>query len=362
MTSPKTRTIRRQLWLFGAMAVAGLLFYACNSRADDAQADPGDYPIRSVWLDELPLRKAPGDSADIVTLLHRGDKVYDMGEVSPFTSQLHLQGKTMTEPWLLVKTGKGFAGWVYAGGLDWSGDYPALLIRRLEALAGKTTAQRVVAYQSHFQHLQSATDFASVYREAMALRDTLAYIIRQKTTADEWRQYDWIGDILPAFVPAVESGYYLFADYRQWSAKAVQTPEADDDQFVALMLDIYPEDSIAYLLPAWVIQSSPGENHSLLGRGLHKKILEACAGILAQSRLFEPEIIQLKSAIVNDITGAGVTYWENSERIMAEMDDILQLQGGLLSTSDLIALRTRRKQLETPEVYEIRLDIQSGRQ
>lgn len=355
---PKIRTIRRQLWFFGALVVAGLLFYSCGN--DARQANAGGYPPRVVLLDELPVRKAPGDSAEVLELLHKGDKVYELGGVSTFTTVLYLQGKYMNEPWLNVKTEKGIHGWVYAGGFDWSADYQALFFKRLEALAGQLTARRALDLQSQYATIDQASDFAGVYRNAMGLRDTLERFIQQKIPDEDWSGFGWISNIIPGFVPAAESGFFLFADYRQWAAKARQTPQTDDDVFMELMLGIYPEDSIEYHLPVWLIQSSPGENHSLLGRGLHLQLLQKCAGIMAQSPLFEQEIRKIKSIIVNDITQAGVSYWENAARIKEEVDAILQIPGSLLSQSDLIALRTRRKQLETPEVYEIRLDVQSG--
>lgn len=356
--------IWQQQWpLVALIAAAGCLVWACAPSSDHAGHSSPNTPTLGVLMDHLPLRAQPGDTGDIIITLDRNSLVFDLQQVSPFISSLLLQGRLMNEPWLLVETQGGKKGWVYAGGLDWAANKSLLNNKRLQAIVGKNLAEGIARYQTHFQSIKNAAGLHAAYQEGMALRDTLALAIEHGVPKNQWAQLTWIEEALPAFIPAGKQRFKLYTDYRQWRAKATASPENADDQFIDLMIKVYPEDSIEYNFPVWVIQTDEEEGHSLLGRGYHHQLLSQCKAILSQNRLFEKEIIQLKTQLLNDITQAGVTYWENRENIIKELDLILlELQDPLYKPGDRIALSTRLKQFDTPEVYGIALDVQSGRQ
>ena len=57
-----------------------------------------------VNIDNLRIRATPGDKGEEIGRLKEGAVLYDLGEVSDFTTKVQLRGISFDEPWLKVKT------------------------------------------------------------------------------------------------------------------------------------------------------------------------------------------------------------------------------------------------------------------
>lgn len=358
----------RPLFLLFFVAIA-----ACVSKHSGV-LNPDHSVKLTVDIPELTLRAAPGENSKVIRQLNKGDTLTDLEEVSTFTTSLRMHGVQMDEPWLKVATADGVSGWVYAGGIQWlpgdtSSTSQIIFSKRLQTLFGIPLEKEITGYRQRYETIHTAEEFAGVYRTGIKLRDTLVHILAQRIVTDneEANRPDlfWIKTVFPAFQPQLVSegtAYYLFSDYRQWLAKAKASPEMTDDELANLYIAAFPEDSIEYFFPIWSIQTTDYTGQSLLGRGHHKALLQKANALYEKNPLFRPELLEFKSRIVNDITKASVTYWETQEKILRELDGILQADLGILSNADRIALATRRKQFADPESYGIELNGQAGNQ
>lgn len=322
-------------------------------------------------VEDTRLRDAPGENARVISTLEKGTALYDLGEVSDFTTKIKLRGIEFDEPWLKVRTKDGTEGWVYGGALnfeinDSSKLVNLLITKRLFALFGRELTAKIENYRKKFQSMQSASDFANVYREGTKLRDTIVGIMQDKIVINDPNQLPdlfWLEQAMPGFVTQIVAegtAYYLFWNYKSLIDKTKSTSDSSDDAFVNLAIAVFPEDSIEYFYPAWFIQTWDYGGSSLLGRGVHDQLLKKMDETLQKSDLFASEIRHWKSLLFNDITEPSVSYWEKQEKIIAELDTILVRNYSILTEADKVALQTRRKQFENPMENSISVNQQSG--
>ena len=376
---------RDWLKLFGCLVVIG--FASC--RADDQstasaekatkqiEAIPAEVPAdgRPCLIanqDQLRLRDAPGESGRVLEELKKGTRMYDLGEVSDFTTRIIFDSVEYDAPWLRVETEQGSRGWVYGKPTDFQMEAPGMLAeflekKRLQALLGDYNLERLNLYKQSFGNISSVEGFASVFRTGMNLRDTLVEVLETKVEFVENvppPDLFWIHSAFPGFMPqlvAEGTAYYLFIDFRQFLPKARETAGNQDDQFLDLCLMAFPEDSIEYFFPAWTIQTWDYGGHSLLGRGIHQNMLKELSVFQENCDLFTLPVDKFKTDLLNDITRPYVTYWEPQEKILAEVDSILMGNLSLLSEADVIALQTRRTHFEDPDANGIEVNHRSGR-
>lgn len=356
------------LWLVFLLA-------SCSSEAPPAD-EPQPSPPREatalvVNIDGLRLRDAPGEDGRVIRELSRGDVLYDLGEVSSFTTPIRLRGIQFDEPWLKVAAADRAEGWVYGGALHFTMRQPTelaqlLMRKRLQTFFGPDKAGSIEHYRQAFYAIEHTEDFVRLFRRGQSLRDTLVAMLESRIEVGPVEQLPdlfWLEEALPGFVPqlvAEGTAYYLFTDFRDFGKVAAATPGREDDAFVSFCLQVFPEDSIEYFFPAWTIQTWDYGGHSLLGRGVHHRLLREMDHLLAASDHFAAELHSIKMDLLNDITRPDVTYWEPQEKVMAEMDSILAADYGFLTPSDRIALRTRREQFAEPEKHGIEFSHQSG--
>ncbi len=354
--------------------ITSVIFFLSNCKNDSNKVVTNSTSKESTLitnLEDVRLRDAAGEDAKVILALPKGSVLYDMGEVSDFTTKIILRGITFDEPWLKVRTKDGTVGWVYGGALNFSmeDDFKIanlLMEKRLISLFGRNLADSMATYRQHFNAIQQATDFEQVYREGTALRDAVVRIMDDKiavTDPNELPDLFWLEQAMPGFVSqlvAEGTAYYLFWDYKILLQKVNKTAEKTDNDFINLAITLFPEDSVEYFYPAWFIQTWDYGGSSLLGRGVHHQVLEKMDKMLQNSDLFAPEIRQWKTLLFNDITQPDVSYWEKQEKILAELDTILVENYPILTNADKIALQTRRKQFENPEENGISVNQQSG--
>lgn len=324
-----------------------------------------------VNIDRLRMRETAGEKGKVVKELEKGTILYDEGEVSDFTTRIKLRGITFDEPWLKVSTADNTLGWIYAGAIH-LGTTPdselgkILREKRLINLFGQEGADRMRAYRADFHSMTTAKEVLETYQTGRKIREEFVDQLEEKIDAYNTSvQPDlfWLEEALPGFVPqlvAEGTVYYLFEDYRQWIEKAKATQELVDDQFVEFKIQAFPMDSVEYFFSAWQIQTWDYGGSSLLGRGFHFALLQAANQLVEQKHPLQGEILEVKRSIVEDILQPANTFWESQEKVLIEVDNILQADLSILDKNDRIALQARREQFTDPKANEIKMNERSG--
>ena len=369
-----------------ALLVVGiaLLFPACQSGSDDqgsagasiadntVQVTSDDQVSFTVQVEGLRLRAGAGPEAQVIRTLTRGELLIDGREVSDFTTPIRLRGIDFDEPWIKVHTTDGETGWVYGGALNpamqASPEAASLLLdKRLTTFFGESLTRKIQDYRDQYAVAKTSDQLAAVYLDGANISAQMNPVLEERITVEDYDQLPdlfWLEQAFPAYQPTlVAEGtiYYLFADYRDWLEKARLTQGTEDDDFVAIALDLFPQDSIAHFYPAYFLQTWDYGGHSLLGRGIHLDLLtrleEAWQG---GESAFAPAIRNMTRGIVEDITNVDNTYWEGQTAIAGELKSILDRDWDVLTTEDEIALRARTQQFAEPKKHQISLDNGSG--
>lgn len=362
--------IKRQIIGHGLLFLFLAVIPACRAGEgkEDKPAGGAALPEEGVLIVQRPnfyLREEPGEEGKAIRRLEPGEKAYSLGEQSTFSTWLELGGAVYNEPWLLVQLEEGIQGWAYQAaflGQDaGKGLSPSV---RLRALFGPALAEMAVQYRQSIEQAHSPAALAQAMEMALHLRDTLVRELAVRARENEQAEdLFWLKDALPGLAPhRREDGrtYYLFMDYRSFLPLARASEGPADDAWLELCLMAYPEDSIEYFYPAWQFQAGEDRVHSLLGRGLHFAFLEKLDKLLAYEDLFGAGIGRFRQLLVNDITGAGVTYWESGEKAAAELSRILERGFHGLGPPEVKALENRLRQFAEPEKYGIKFNYQSG--
>ncbi|MDZ4682182.1 MAG: hypothetical protein SGI94_17200 [Saprospiraceae bacterium] len=337
-----------------------LAFGACQNRQQAESSSQAS--ALTIKTDQTPLRDSPGENGKVVKELEKGTPLLDLDEVSDFMTRLTVQGQPFYEPWLKVEAGE-VKGWVYAAAVDFGSDTTRLGAKRFQALLGKNRYDQAAQWRQGFENIQNLNQLAESYLKGRTLRDSLVRRLPEGDGTSPPPDLFWIKPLLPAFEPqlvAEGTAYYLFSDYRVWLRKAAQTPEREDDAFFQFCTQVFPEDSIEYFYPAWFMQTWDYGGSSLLGRGIHLRLLAAANRICTINTPFRSEILRIKAEMINDMTQEGVEYWEQPEKIIQELDAILEGNFKILDDTDRIALSTKRKHFEEPVTHGIKTGLGSG--
>lgn len=239
---------------------------------------------------------------------------------------------------------------------------------KIRALLGEELNMALIAYRKETKEIQNINDFSATYIQGLQLRDTLVELLGQYIESlepDSLPDLFWLKEAMPMYQPqlvAEGTSYYLFNDYRQWLEKAEQTAAKEDNDFVALNIALFPDDSIEYFYPVWFMQTWDYGGSSLLGRKKHQSLLSQATRFYttASDTVFKQEIMKLKEDLVNDILSKENNYWEQQKAILVELDTIISSKYTILSPNDLIALQKRRAEFAEPEKYDIQLNQQAG--
>ena len=327
--------------------------------------------VLKVIIDQLRMRAEAGEKGEEVLRLPEGSLLKELGEVSDFTTQVKLRGVPFDEPWLKVRTAEGQEGWVYAGGVGVaSGTQQAysqrLLQRRLQSFFGTTIAEQIQTYSKRYHAMTSSQDFADAYRLGLELRDTIAVLMETKIYAIDpgnAPDLEWLEQAMPGFnsqLVAEGTQAYLFANFKEWHKKAQDTQGEEDNRFTQICFQVHGVDSIEYFYPSWFMQTWDYGGHSLLGQGIHLKIMDALDAELKNSRLFEKEYQEIRDQLIDDMTVEHVTYWESQQKILEELNAILAKEYAFLSKEDKIELNNRKKMFEKAKANKIELNQRSG--
>ncbi|MCB0663188.1 MAG: SH3 domain-containing protein [Saprospiraceae bacterium] len=335
------------------------------------ESDPGE--VESVFIvnvENLRLRDKPGQEGKVLTTLQKDTRLVDLEKVSDFNTEVILRGIPYDEPWVLVQTPDSLKGWVFAGGLNFDMTYPSeislqLMHQRLATVFGKELANSINRYRLLFQNAKRSRDFATALRTGTLLRDSLVAVLEKKFDLSNFElppNLEWMEEGFPGYTTqlvAEGTQYYLFQNYKSMQPKVMETEGSEDDEFLELCFQVYQTDSIENFYPSWFMQTWDYGGHSLLGRGIHKRILEEIEEILDKADLFEPEILQIKAKLVQDILEPDNTYWESQEKITNELKEILDASFSILSEEEKDSLAARLTMFEAPFDHGIKLDVKS---
>ncbi len=368
------------------LLLCGLCFlFTCKSdkTAPDPQPSSVETPVEQltkseparfkVNIENLRVRDEPGTSGKEVVRLPSGHEVVALGEISNFTSPVRLRGVSYKEPWVKVKTNSGQEGWVYAGGVQLNRQSELgkqLINSRLDNFGGTGTAVLANQYLKDFQDISDAATFASVYRKAAILVDTLNEAISDRVmldnlTADEpLPDLSWLETMLPGFtLEQVAEGttFYFFRDFRVWYPLAEKTASEEDNEFLDLMVHVHPMDSVAYFFPSWFLQTWDYGGNSLLGKGIHLSVLKKMDQLNNKSNLFKEEVLIIKENLLQDIIGHNDHSYEMPQSdILKELDQILSANLNVLTKQDMLALKQRRKQFVDAKANGIKVNQRAG--
>ncbi len=326
----------------------------------------------TVNIDELRLRDQAGIESKEIARLAKGSIVTDAGEVSDFSTRIKLRGVQFDEPWLKVRTAAGQEGWVYGGGLNFElgkgGELAELLIKkRLQTLYGKEIAKKIYAYRAGFQAIKTDKELHDIYRQGIEIRDTLNYLMESRIAVENYDRLPdlfWLEQAIPAYVPqlvAEGTAYYLFNDYKEWIRKAHASQGTADDDFFELCLEVHSVDSIEYFFPSWFLQTWDYGGHSLLGQGIHQKVMREIDRLYKNQSPFVDELRQLKQTWLRDIYGEGISYWEDQPAVVKELTNIIKDDYSILTLDDRIALKMRLKMLENPAANGLEVNHRAGK-
>lgn len=342
--------------------------FACKTDPEKDQTIVHENAVRYfVNIDNTPIRTAPSLQGNVIAKLDKGSSVYHNGEVGPEFSVMVLDSQIFCEPWLKVKLDESQDGWVFGGALNYKGEVTAYLQARSKGLLGAVLNDSLEHFAMEFSNLENQEALEALYQRAKDLQSRINNRLEQVSydLAGPMGLPDlfWLDKVTPGFVPQVVAegtSYYLFLDYRQWLAKAIQTKGNGDEAFMFICTRVFPSDSIEYFFPAWTIQTWDYGGHSLLGRGIHVDLLAEMDGYYTKWPFFRQDIENFRMRLIDDMTRAEVTYWESKEKILAELDSILSLNLDFLTETDLVGMTVRRDQFVEFERFEIQLNQRSG--
>ncbi len=364
------------------------LTFSCGSEVSEIETDGDDVNTTVIIpekpastelvanIDYLRLRNSPGTSGETLAMFQKGEVLYDLGEVSDFTTAVELRGVKYNEPWLKVKTREGQEGWIYAGGVYFNTDEASetmekLHRKRLASFYGKDIAEDIFDYKASYRKARTEEQFAALIRkgervteEVNSMNEKKLPMPREMFSGEEQPDLRWLEEAFPGYIlgsAAEGTILYLRRDWKQFAEKADKTRGKAHDDFVDLALMVHGADSIEYDYPAYFMQTWDYGGHSLLGEGKHLAILTAANEMLAKHPGYlEAEIEQIKADLVHDMTASPQGYWYEKERILSEFDKILKAELGILTKNDLTALKEMRKKLEEPEKNEIPVGLRAG--
>lgn len=345
-----------------------LLFnlFSCSSKSGSFPTGPSQI---MVFKSGLRLFSSPGSQGKAVRKLKHGEVLQDLGEVSPFLTPLSLNGQGYIEPWLKVQTQKGEIGWVYGAVLYNQQEQASqqVLSKRLAALFGTSLAQKTDQYKHNFEVAQTDLELAQAYHQFREILDSMGLHTSFAVAVDPTYtlpNLSWLPQLLPGVVPQMNpkrDDYYFFAHFGVYQRKAQQTKGQSDDDFFDWCIQQFPQDSIEYLYPNYLIETEHDIAHSLLGRGLHFQALQQLDALYRRKTAFGDDLIAAKNRCIDDITASRAAFWETRKKIIAELTQICRSDLVILTKADKIALETRLLQLQRPETYGLQTDVQSGR-
>ncbi|HCL56606.1 MAG TPA: hypothetical protein DHW82_06310 [Spirochaetia bacterium] len=226
---------------------------------------------------------------------------------------------------------------------------------QLKEIFSAKEIKKINEFEALFQNIKTAEDLEKAFRLGKknmdGLSETLDQYYQKKLSSkkiEEGKLYiGWIIHYLPAHASIlVAEGTtlqftYFLSDFLE---KAKTTKDPVDEKIIQLLIDIYG--SVEYYSPSWFMMTWDYGGDSLLGSGIHLKLLKEIESLVLSSRLFSQELLEIQKNILTDIQDS-LNYHETREAIIKEIKQIL---GEIKLTSEQKKqLEQRLKDFENPK-------------
>lgn len=338
-----------------------LVFLLCLFACKQGQAPENQLVVRE---DHSSLRAEPSEKSREIAPLRKNDGLKDLGEVGPAESRISVAGELVQSPWVKVQTADNQTGWVLAWAIRPDvGPEEWLLQKRLRCYVGPTLSEQCNVLTKGFLAVETDEQMAKLWSASQHLRDTLVQLLAKRPQNEARLQFDWLNDVLPGFLfqkNTENAAPQLFAEFSVWHQKALKTKGLQDDVYFQTSLETFPPDGIESPFPVWVFQLSETGFASQLGKGQHLAMLQKVAENLREAPLFQTQWMQMKEQLLDDVFQPSVRYWQSQEKILQELEQILDLPPACLNAREREALQIRRKMFEDPTSNGIVLDLRSG--
>lgn len=322
-------------------------------------------------IDELRVRDEAGLKGKEVARLAAGNTMTYLNEMSNFTTQIKLRKVQYDDPWLKVKTTDGKEGWVYAGAVKFNMDKSGkaltdkIITKRLIQFFGAENQTAIERYQTLANSVKTESDVAAFYQQGVKVQENLNKILSEKMSDYDGADFPdlfWVDESLPALetsIVAEGTSYYLFFNYKILNELAQKTTGTADDDFAYVQMMANSLDSTEYFFKSWYLQTWDYGGYSLLGKGVHTKMLDAIESNLKKSNLFQAQYQTIKNELMQDIT-EGEEYGYPKATVLAEVDKIIGKNYTCLSDDDKIGLKTRRTIFNTPKKNKLTMNMRDG--
>ena len=317
------------------------------------------------------LYQEPKEDSKVLKQLEPGTLVEEQGVVSPYLVDIYLEDSLYHEPWIQVRDQNQSEGWVFIGALKKETkkgvtDTEWRWKKRFEACFGLTLTKRFNSWEEQLSSLDTDSSLAHVVRESLYLRDTLNQLMAQfvlPATSRQALSFFWLTERMPTFiVQKTNSGQHhqLFLDLRYLNQLAQNTSGEQDDHFVNAWILAFPKDSIESALPSWSFPISTEYSYSNLGTGAHLASLTAISSAWQSGDLFRPELQLLKDRLLEDILSKDREYWQSQEKILSELERIINTPLACISDRDKLALQARLLMFKEPDKHSLKLNLRTG--
>lgn len=316
--------------------------------------------------EESILRVAPDFTAKEIKRIPKNDTLIYVNEISAESVKMKLDGVEYEEPWLkVITTDNNQELWIFGACVRFDGINnqelrELVFTKRLGKLFGDKICREVMTYHREMQDVQTVPAFKKLYTQGNDLRKDLEVYINEhvaKSNSELLPDFFWLDATFAGFLvsyPPQTNEYRIFRDFKHWQKLAQQTPNNGDDLFIEVMLQAYSSDSTEFIFQDWRYELPTGEAYSLLGQGVHTKVLDKIQIALAKDSLnyFQKDLLAIKDLLIDDIS-LSTHYWSPKESIVEELQEILARKYPFISGNNRVELQARLKMLQNPEKNNI---------
>ncbi len=228
-------------------------------------------------------------------------------------------------------------------------------MKKLKKLFTNSQIKKMFYFSKKFRNIKTLKDFSDTFKFANKLRENLTKVVRKlyskmqgsKGYSNQQLNISWIYYYLPTFTISyvAEGTEAIFSImYNDFLRKAKKTNNKVDDMFIKLLIFSYGNEHDFF--GSWFDQTWDYGGFSLLGKGIHFKILRKIDKINEKTLLFKKELISLKDELIRDICG-WKSYSGKKEKLIAEVEKILKTIK-VITINDKKKLKKRLKQFKNP--------------
>lgn len=211
--------------------------------------------------------------------------------------------------------------------------------------------QQINQYTHDLKQLKKLDQFMAVFKQATQLQKQLSPVLEtlyMQFLTNQKTAFEPNGDFLEKMIPGLKtavvaegSTMLFFLDYRFFSQKAKQTPETDDDLFMAALTEAFgPVESIP---GDWFTMTWDLGGCSNLGSGKHLKIFQKSGQALQKNPVWQTYLGPVQDSLVRDIVHHN-SFCHSQPKVLSEMR--LLLNSGLLKPAHKEMIQQRQKVFE----------------